>query len=134
MKQYSDAAILDHYGETRPGLQEVTWLKVVLPGFESNPQLSTRLPGELSAEVASSPRALPERIAEARRVGHMALSLVGEPVLYPHVSECLDREPRGSGEGGPQMAPKDWDFMGYIHRRSMKMEYHSFLGIHKWCF
>lgn len=44
---------------------------------------------ELVENVAASPRALPERIAEARRVGHMALSLVGEPVLYPHAPELV---------------------------------------------
>ena len=45
--------------------------------------------------MAASPRALPERIAEARRVGHMALSLVGEPVLYPHAPEWLGSKMAG---------------------------------------
>lgn len=38
---------------------------------------------ELIDEAASSPLALPERILEARTPRHTALSLVGEPVLYP---------------------------------------------------
>lgn len=44
---------------------------------------------ELVENVASSPRALPERLSEARRVGHMALSLVGEPVLYPEINALV---------------------------------------------
>ena len=44
---------------------------------------------ELVENVAASPRALPERLAEARRVGHMALSLVGEPVLYPEINALV---------------------------------------------
>ncbi|CAK0820896.1 unnamed protein product [Prorocentrum cordatum] len=44
---------------------------------------------ELVAEAAASPHALPERVLEARTVRHTALSLVGEPVLYPQIEEYL---------------------------------------------
>lgn len=44
---------------------------------------------ELIEEAAKSPLVLPERLEEARVVRHMALSLVGEPVLYPRIAELV---------------------------------------------
>eukprot|EP00401_Gymnodinium_catenatum_P037682 CAMPEP_0117458664 /NCGR_PEP_ID=MMETSP0784-20121206/1059_1 /TAXON_ID=39447 /ORGANISM="" /LENGTH=714 /DNA_ID=CAMNT_0005252213 /DNA_START=15 /DNA_END=2159 /DNA_ORIENTATION=+ len=45
---------------------------------------------DLVAQAGSSPVAIPARLAEARSVGHMALSLVGEPVLYPRIAEFVE--------------------------------------------
>ncbi|CAE7687870.1 TYW1, partial [Symbiodinium microadriaticum] len=44
---------------------------------------------ELVEEVSESPHALPDRVLAARSVRHVALSLVGEPVLYPKVAEFV---------------------------------------------
>lgn len=40
-------------------------------------------------EMKGIPGALPERIAEAHTVKHCALSLVGEPIMYPRINELL---------------------------------------------
>eukprot|EP00931_Biecheleriopsis_adriatica_P073131 TRINITY_DN47476_c0_g1_i1.p1 TRINITY_DN47476_c0_g1~~TRINITY_DN47476_c0_g1_i1.p1 ORF type:complete len:735 (-),score=106.95 TRINITY_DN47476_c0_g1_i1:46-2220(-) len=52
-------------------------------------QESVRNHLELVEETARSPVAIPERILEARSVRHTALSLVGEPVLYPKVAQFI---------------------------------------------
>eukprot|EP00933_Yihiella_yeosuensis_P071137 TRINITY_DN7932_c4_g1_i1.p1 TRINITY_DN7932_c4_g1~~TRINITY_DN7932_c4_g1_i1.p1 ORF type:complete len:605 (-),score=96.49 TRINITY_DN7932_c4_g1_i1:57-1790(-) len=44
---------------------------------------------DLIEQAAVSPKTLPSRVAEARQVGHMALSLVGEPVLYPEAPKLI---------------------------------------------
>lgn len=44
---------------------------------------------ELVEEVSKSPHAQPDRVLAARSVRHVALSLVGEPVLYPKVAEFV---------------------------------------------
>ena len=36
------------------------------------------------------PGVLEERLQEARRIRHCALSLVGEPIMYPHINEFVD--------------------------------------------
>ena len=36
------------------------------------------------------PGVKPERFAEAFKVRHCALSLVGEPIIYPKINELLD--------------------------------------------
>lgn len=36
------------------------------------------------------PGVLPARLAEAMKVRHCALSLVGEPIMYPHINELID--------------------------------------------
>ena len=33
---------------------------------------------------------LPERVEEAMAMSHCALSLVGEPIMYPHIAEFID--------------------------------------------
>jgi len=48
-------------------------------------QESVRNHLELVSHAAHSPLALPDRVDEAHGVRHMALSLVGEPVLYPEM-------------------------------------------------
>lgn len=50
---------------------------------------SVRKHQELVADAARSPVARPERVVEARTVRHTALSLVGEPVLYPQVQDFI---------------------------------------------
>jgi len=44
---------------------------------------------ELIEEAAQSPLVSAAKVEEARAVKHMALSLVGEPVLYPKIAEYL---------------------------------------------
>ncbi len=40
-------------------------------------------------EMKGIPGVLPERLAEARTVKHCALSLVGEPIMYPRINEMV---------------------------------------------
>jgi wyosine [tRNA(Phe)-imidazoG37] synthetase (radical SAM superfamily)/flavodoxin len=40
-------------------------------------------------EMRGVPGVLPERLAEANTVKHCALSLVGEPIMYPHINDML---------------------------------------------
>jgi len=40
-------------------------------------------------EFKGAPGVLPERLAEAETVAHCALSLVGEPIMYPHVNALV---------------------------------------------
>ncbi len=42
-----------------------------------------------SRRCAASPGVRAERYAEAMRIRHCALSLVGEPIFYPHINEFL---------------------------------------------
>lgn len=41
-------------------------------------------------ELRGLPGLVPERFEEAQRIRHCALSLVGEPIMYPHVNELVD--------------------------------------------
>jgi tRNA wybutosine-synthesizing protein 1 len=47
-------------------------------------------------EMKGVPGVKPERLLEAYRVRHCALSLVGEPIMYPYINEFMrmlhDRE------------------------------------------
>jgi tRNA wybutosine-synthesizing protein 1 len=36
------------------------------------------------------PGVLPHRLAEGMQIRHCALSLVGEPIMYPHINELID--------------------------------------------
>jgi wyosine [tRNA(Phe)-imidazoG37] synthetase (radical SAM superfamily) len=36
------------------------------------------------------PGIVPERFNEAQKIQHCALSLVGEPILYPYINEFVD--------------------------------------------
>jgi len=45
---------------------------------------------ELVAQASTSALAVPSRVQEARQPRHMALSLVGEPVLYPEIRRFID--------------------------------------------
>jgi tRNA wybutosine-synthesizing protein 1 len=40
--------------------------------------------------MAGAPGVLPERLHEAYEIRHCALSLVGEPIMYPKINEFLD--------------------------------------------
>ena len=40
-------------------------------------------------EMRGVPGVLPERLIEADTVKHCALSLVGEPIMYPRINELL---------------------------------------------
>ena len=39
--------------------------------------------------MAGVPGTLPSRFEEAKRVRHCALSLVGEPIMYPEINELI---------------------------------------------
>ena len=40
--------------------------------------------------MKDAPGVTPERYADAHRIRHCALSLVGEPIMYPYIQEFLD--------------------------------------------
>ncbi|CAF1000503.1 unnamed protein product [Didymodactylos carnosus] len=42
-------------------------------------------------EFRGVPGVLPERYAEAMKIRHCALSLVGEPIMYPHINELISK-------------------------------------------
>jgi len=50
-----------------------------------------RLHQQMIKECRGIPGAKPERLQEAMTVRHCALSLVGEPIMYPHINELLSQ-------------------------------------------
>jgi tRNA wybutosine-synthesizing protein 1 len=44
---------------------------------------------DLIKTMRGLPGVLPERLQEAERIRHCALSLVGEPIIYPHINRFL---------------------------------------------
>ena len=47
-------------------------------------------PQQLIKEFAGCEGVLPERVHEALQLQHCALSLVGEPIMYPHIADFID--------------------------------------------
>ncbi|KAJ1490462.1 hypothetical protein T484DRAFT_3331391 [Baffinella frigidus] len=56
--------------------------KVLIDGFMSNHR-------KMIKEMRGLPGVIPERLAEAQTIRHCALSLVGEPIIYPHINKFL---------------------------------------------
>ena len=44
---------------------------------------------DLIKTMRGLPGVLPQRLQEAERIRHCALSLVGEPIIYPHINRFL---------------------------------------------
>lgn len=59
-----------------------------LPVYLSICYVSLRVTGMIN-EMKGVPGVQPERLQEAYTVKHCALSLVGEPIMYPHINELL---------------------------------------------
>jgi tRNA wybutosine-synthesizing protein 1 len=49
---------------------------------------------EMIKECRGVPGVIPARLEAAMQVAHCALSLVGEPIIYPYISECPGRRGR----------------------------------------
>ncbi|KAI0220642.1 Fe-S oxidoreductase [Massospora cicadina] len=45
---------------------------------------------QMIKQMRGVPGVLPERLVEANRIRHCALSLVGEPIMYPHINEFVE--------------------------------------------
>ena len=54
----------------------------LISGFMSNHK-------DLIKTMRGLPGVLPQRLQEAERIRHCALSLVGEPIIYPHINRFL---------------------------------------------
>ena len=56
--------------------------ELLVSGFMNNHK-------DLIKTMRGLPGVLPERLKEAERIRHCALSLVGEPIIYPHINRFL---------------------------------------------
>ena len=56
--------------------------ELLVSGFMNNHK-------DLIKTMRGLPGVLPERLQEAERIRHCALSLVGEPIIYPHINRFL---------------------------------------------
>ncbi len=58
------------------------------PEFIVNGAMQNHL--DMIRQFQGAPGVLPERLREAQRIRHCALSLVGEPIMYPEINKVLD--------------------------------------------